>query len=48
MKVISIIIGCYWIGIGIAAFCGVEWSSITVGCACACAALGSFSNVFRS
>ena len=48
MKIMNILFGIYWVIIGIAAFCGVEWSTFVVGCACISAALGFFSYASHS
>ena len=48
MKWFDILFGVYWIGIGIAAFCGVQWNPITVGCAMLVAGIRCFSNALRN
>ena len=44
MKIVKIVCGCYWLGMGIAALCGVEWNTLVVGCACIIAAVGCFES----
>ena len=48
MKVMNILFGSFWTIIGIAAYCGVEWSTIIVGSACICEAVGFFNDASRS
>ena len=48
MKVMNILFGSFWVLVGIAALCGVEWNAITVGCACICAATGFFNDASHS
>lgn len=48
MKWLNVCLGVYWVGLGIAAWCGYVPSNFSIGCGFLCAALGSFGYALDS
>ena len=47
MKIVYAICGAYWLGYGIAAWCGYTPPNFAIGCGFLVAALGCFGSMFN-